>query len=86
MGTGSLIKRSITLKGHRTSVALEPEFWAVLDALAAKKAMPLAQLVLTADLERDGGLASTLRVIALRAALEAEVPATLNGTAPNPLL
>jgi hypothetical protein len=31
----ALVKRSVLLSGHATSVALEPEFWAVLDAIAA---------------------------------------------------
>ena len=73
MGSGSLIKRSITLKGHRTSVALEPEFWAVIDALANRRGQPLAQLVLNADLNREGGLASALRCLALEAALTGEI-------------
>ena len=73
MGPGSLIKRSITLKGHRTSVALEPEFWAVIDALAVQRGVPLAQLVLNADLNRDGGLASALSLLAIEAALNGEI-------------
>ena len=31
-----LVKRSLTLHGHRTSLALEPEFWDALDAMAAR--------------------------------------------------
>ena len=34
----TLKKRSLLLSGHATSIALEPEFWAVLDAMAAANA------------------------------------------------
>ena len=32
-----LAKRSLSLAGHRTSLALEPEFWVVLEALARSR-------------------------------------------------
>ena len=41
----TLRKRSISLAGHATSLALEPEFWAVLDAMAAARETSLAQLI-----------------------------------------
>ena len=65
---GHLIKRSFTLAGHRTSVALEPEFWAVLEEAAARRGEPLLRLVAAADASRDDPelpLASALRVLAL---------------------
>jgi len=64
-----LIKRSFSLAGHRTSVALEPEFWAALAALAQETDRSLARLVAEADAARDAQspLASVLRVLALRA-------------------
>ena len=63
-----LAKRSMTLAGHRTSVALEPEFWAVLEALAAGRGIALAALVSEIDAARPAGqpLASALRLTALR--------------------
>ncbi len=64
-----LEKRSVTLAGHRTSVALEPEFWAALETLAASRRQTLAGLVAAVDAARDAGrpLASALRVFALSA-------------------
>src|SRR6187431_1450440 len=50
--TVSLKKRSFTLSGHRTSVALEAEFWAVIDASAAKGRLSLAALVAKIDATR----------------------------------
>lgn len=61
-----LRKRSFTLSGHRTSVALEPEFWAVLEADAARARLSLAGYVATVDRARgERPLASALRLRAL---------------------
>jgi len=66
-----LIKRSFTLTGHRTSVALEVEFWVALEQLAAAQARTLADIVGELDGKRPAGrpLASFLRVHALREGL-----------------
>jgi len=65
-------KRSISLYGHQTSVALEPEFWAVIDASIAESGQSFASFIRTRDDERmEGGptrnLASHLRVWCLSA-------------------
>jgi predicted DNA-binding ribbon-helix-helix protein len=61
-----LKKRSFSLAGHRTSVALEPEFWAVIEAGAAREGKALAALVAQIDASRDQRpLASALRLYAL---------------------
>ncbi len=67
-----LIKRSFSLAGHRTSVALEAAFWDVLRATARARGIGLSALVAAVDAARDTTtpLASALRVTALRAALE----------------
>lgn len=64
-----LIKRSFSLSGHRTSVALEPEFWDALTNLAATRGKTLSALVAQVDAARapDQPLASALRVAALLA-------------------
>ncbi len=70
-----LEKRSFSLAGHRTSVALEPAFWHALEKLAAAQGLPLArllQLVDEARVEGDIPLASALRVHALEAAQTSE--------------
>lgn len=64
-----LRKRSFALSGHRTSVALEPEFWAVLEAEANASGLSLAAFVGRIDGARGGRpLASALRLAALAAA------------------
>ena len=63
-----LKKRSFTLSGHRTSVALEAEFWAVIDSSAQKEGRSLAALVAQIDADRgERPLASALRLYALKA-------------------
>ena len=62
----SLRKRSLQLAGHRTSIALEPEFWAVLEEMATARGASLAALILRIDAERgERPLASACRVAAL---------------------
>ena len=70
-----LEKRSLSLSGHRTSVALEAEFWAALEALAARRAQSLVELVAAEDAARGPGraLASALRLLALRSGNEENV-------------
>jgi predicted DNA-binding ribbon-helix-helix protein len=61
-----LKKRSFSLSGHRTSVALEEEFWAVLDNEAKSIGQSLAALVARIDQARgQRPLASALRLHAL---------------------
>ena len=63
-----LEKRSLTLEGHRTSLALEPEFWDGLAELAAIRGMSLPRLVAEIDRgRRERGLASAVRVAVLSA-------------------
>lgn len=69
MAAGHLRKRSLSLAGHRTSVALEPAFWAALEAVAAARGVTLGALVAAVDAGRADPslpLTSALRVLALR--------------------
>lgn len=59
-------KRSLTLAGHRTSVALEPEFWTALEAIALARGLPLTALIREIDEGREGdNLSSAVRVAVL---------------------
>ncbi|WP_342629890.1 ribbon-helix-helix domain-containing protein [Nguyenibacter vanlangensis] len=66
-GGRPLVKRSLALSGHRTSVALEPEFWTALDEMARARGIGLPALIAGLDAARDPArpLASALRVAAL---------------------
>lgn len=60
------MKRSVTIAGHETSIALEPLFWAALQDSASKQGLPLNALIARIDAERleaeaPPNLASALR-------------------------
>lgn len=60
-------KRSVSIRGHRTSFSLEPEFFAEIEAIAAARGLSLAGLVAEIDAARprDANLSSALRVYVL---------------------
>ena len=61
-----IVKRSLTIAGHRTSLALEAAFWRRLEALAAARGLSLSGLVAEVDAARgDANLSAALRVHAL---------------------
>ena len=61
-----LKKRSVNLAGHATSVALEPEFWAVLESMSKERRISLAALIAELDSRRgESLLASFCRLSAL---------------------
>lgn len=65
-------KHSLTLRGHRTSVSLEPEFWAAFRQLARARGLGLNELAAQIDEARgtSRGLASAIRVFVLEHASE----------------
>ncbi|MCS6987023.1 MAG: ribbon-helix-helix domain-containing protein [Sphingomonadaceae bacterium] len=69
-----LVKRSLRLQGHRTSVALEPEFWAALEGAARRRGQSVAALVAAIDAQRDRPLASAIRTFLLAEAQEPKGP------------
>ena len=61
-----LIKKSITLKKHRTSLSLEIEFWEALSKNAEKKNLSIERLISEIDINRESSLASSTRVFILK--------------------
>ena len=61
-------KHSLTLRGHRTSVTLEDEFWAAFRAISKTRGIGVNTLAAEVDEARglDCGLASAIRVFVLR--------------------
>ena len=61
-------KQSLTLKGHRTSVSLEAEFWTAFREIAAEQGKPVNALASEIDAGRapEVGLASAIRVFVLK--------------------
>jgi len=67
----AIVKRSLTISGHRTSVSLEDAFWRRLKALAESRAQSLSALVAEIDASRgDANLSSAIRVFILERALQ----------------
>ena len=61
-----VVKRSIVLAGHKTSVSLEDSFWKGLKEIAGRRLMTLSDLVGTIDSQRQqGNLSSALRLFVL---------------------
>jgi predicted DNA-binding ribbon-helix-helix protein len=62
----SVLKRSIVIAGHKTSVSLEDEFWKSLKEIAGERGMALAELVAAIDGNREhANLSSAIRLFVL---------------------
>jgi predicted DNA-binding ribbon-helix-helix protein len=62
----AIVKRSLTIAGHRTSVSLEDAFWRRLKALAAARGRSLGGVIAEIDAARGGAnLSSAIRVYVL---------------------
>lgn len=71
-----VVKRSIVLAGHKTSVSLEDEFWNGLKEIAGRRLMTLSTLVDSIDAQRQhGNLSSALRLFVLEF-YRSQIPAT----------
>ena len=59
-------KHSVELSGHRTSIALEDEFWTELKNIAKSKNTSVRQLLIQIDDTHQGNLSSAIRLFVLR--------------------
>ena len=70
-----VVKHSVVIAGHRTSVSLEDAFWRALKDIAAQEDVSLAALIARVDAGRgEANLSSALRVFVLERALEVHPP------------
>lgn len=60
-----VVKRSVNLAGHATSVSLEKPFWDELSKIAERDAKSLSALILEIDEARSTNLSSALRLYVL---------------------
>jgi len=63
-----VVKRSIVIAGHKTSVSLEDAFWRGLKEIASERDLTLSDLVASIDDGRNGGLgnlSSSIRLFVL---------------------
>jgi predicted DNA-binding ribbon-helix-helix protein len=62
----SVIKRSVVIAGHKTSVSLEDAFWTEFRKIAEKRNMTLSELAAVIDAgRRQGNLSSAIRLFVL---------------------
>ncbi len=57
-----LQKISVSIRGHRTSISLEPEFWATFRDLCERDQRPLSEALVEIDGDRIGNLSSAVRL------------------------
>jgi predicted DNA-binding ribbon-helix-helix protein len=70
-----VVKRSLVVAGHRTSVSLEDAFWRRLQAIAARRGVSMNGLAADVDARRgEANLSSALRVFVLEAVAKAADP------------
>jgi predicted DNA-binding ribbon-helix-helix protein len=61
-----VVKRSIVIAGHKTSVSLEDAFWRGLKEIATERDITLSDLVASIDTDRrNGNLSSAIRLFVL---------------------
>ena len=61
----SIVKHSIVIDGHKTSVSLEDAFWTDLKNIAHTQQTTLSELVTKIDQTREGNLSSAIRLFVL---------------------
>jgi len=63
----SVVKRSIKIAGHKTSISLEDDFWKALREITGGRNVTLSDLIAVIDAERHlGNLSSAIRIFVLR--------------------
>ncbi|MEX1036090.1 MAG: ribbon-helix-helix domain-containing protein [Sneathiella sp.] len=68
--SAQLVKHSVSIAGHRTSISLEQKFWDLIRASAQRQGMSLNELVTEIDVKRSGNLSSAIRLYVLQELLE----------------
>lgn len=83
-----VVKRSIVVSGHKTSISLEEPFWLALKEMAGARGITLSEAVAQIDRQRSGGnLSSAIRthVLAHYRALAAASGGRNAGDGENPI-
>lgn len=60
--SAKVVKRSVSIAGHLTSISLEEPFWSELNALAKAENISLSKLIARIDKSRSTNLSSALRL------------------------
>lgn len=75
MQQSAIVKRSVRIAGHATSISLEAAFWQGLCDIAAGRRVSVNALVATIDAARGGNLSSAIRLFVLGCARSGELDA-----------
>jgi len=73
-----LVKHSVSIAGHRTSVSLEQKFWDLIRTSARRQCVSINELLTEIDATRDGNLSSAIRLYVLEELLEKETKPVRN--------
>lgn len=73
-GKDGIVKRSVRIAGHATSISLEAPFWRALCDIAAIRRVSINALVAAIDAQRHGNLSSAIRLFVLDSARSGEWP------------
>ena len=73
MSNPLLVKRSVRIAGHPTSVSLEAPFWQALRDIAARRQLSVNALLSAIDAERRGNLSSAVRLFVLESCRRGEL-------------
>jgi predicted DNA-binding ribbon-helix-helix protein len=79
MQESGVVKRSVRIAGHATSISLEAAFWQGLCDIAAARHVSVNALVAAIDAARSGNLSSAIRLFVLDSARNGELPAGAGG-------
>jgi predicted DNA-binding ribbon-helix-helix protein len=74
-----VVKRSVVITGHKTSVSLEDAFWKGLKEIAEARHQPLAELLVEIDRSRQGNFSSAIRTFVFDYFHAQTVPASAEG-------
>jgi predicted DNA-binding ribbon-helix-helix protein len=77
MHDSAIVKRSVRIAGHATSISLEAAFWRGLREIAAARQLPVSALVAAIDAQRAGNLSSAIRIFVLDSARNGELTDTV---------
>ncbi|HZT86841.1 MAG TPA: ribbon-helix-helix domain-containing protein [Stellaceae bacterium] len=69
-----VVKHSVRIAGHATSVSLEAAFWEALQAIAARRGVSVNALLAGVDRARGGNLSSAIRLFVLDCCRRGELP------------
>jgi predicted DNA-binding ribbon-helix-helix protein len=85
MPSAGIVKRSVRIAGHVTSVSLEAAFWQGLRDIAASRGVSINALIAAIDTARSGNLSSAIRLFVLDGARNGELtPPASDAKLPRP--